>query len=235
MSSGVTDKDHEDLFFALPEDMEMLRRLLREPQGYTRGILYLITFYLAHSGNPVRLSANFIRKRFFPLQINAERSTRAVHPCIRDFLDFTGLAYERAGEFANPSYPVQEGLNTVFLVSPACGSGAFLFPRNLLEDGFERICRLHPLKRQGRSLLVAKEKLYLMVWMWRLWTKRNAAGSPGIIFLDILLKDVKQEIARIRSRDDIKPRELISSLACMDRMVKIRELNGTRAVVELLA
>ncbi|MHC9539370.1 MAG: hypothetical protein AB9903_07590 [Vulcanimicrobiota bacterium] len=154
--------------FKMPDSLEPFLHLLKGLHGYRYALLYIIIHYLAAKQNPVRILAQYLRKIFPPLQINAEHSQNSTHPCIADFLKSTALPYEKIPEPANPQFPNGEGMNRVFsIIFPAVDS-FFLLPESLMDVRFSPLFHMKKLCRQQRSLNVSAEKLYILVWLWRL-------------------------------------------------------------------
>ncbi|MHC9539369.1 MAG: hypothetical protein AB9903_07585 [Vulcanimicrobiota bacterium] len=48
------------------------------------------------------------------------------------------------------------------------------------------------------------------------------------------MKNAAYEMQRVRGRKDLKARELITSMESGDQLLKIRDMSGSRCVVELL-
>jgi len=220
--------------FRMPYSLEPFLLLLRGLHGYRYALLYIIIHYLATKQNPVRISAQYLRKLFPPLQINAEHSQNSTHPCIADFLKSTGLSYERISEPANPQFPNGEGMNRVFHIIVPSVETFFLLPESLMDVCFSPLFHMKKLCRQQRSLNVSAEKLYILVWLWRLSMQRNAACLASPFIADVPLKNAAYEMQRVRGRKDLKARELITSMESGDQLLKIRDMSGSRCVVELL-
>jgi len=218
----------------MPDSLEPFLHLLKGLHGYRYALLYIIIHYLAAKQNPVRISAQYLRKIFHPLQINAEHSQNSAHPCIADFLKSTELPYERIHEPANPQFPNGEGMNRVFHITVPAVEKFFLLPENLMDVRFSALLHMKKLCRQQHSLNISAEKLYILVWLWRLSMRRNAACPESPFIADVALKDAAYELQRVRGRKDLKARELITSMESGDQLLKIRDMSGSRCVVELL-
>lgn len=125
-------------------------------------------------------------------------------------------------------------MNRVFHITvPAVGK-FFLLPENLMDVRFSSLLHMKKLCRQQHSLNISAEKLYILVWLWRLSIRRNAACLVSPFIADVALKDAAYEIQRVRGRKDLKARELITSMESGDQLLKIRDMSGSRCVVELL-
>ncbi|MGV8118985.1 MAG: hypothetical protein AB2L14_04390 [Candidatus Xenobiia bacterium LiM19] len=220
--------------FKMPDSFEPFLHLLKGLHGYRYALLYIIIHYLAAKQNPVRISAQYLRRLFPPLQINAEHSQNSTHPCISDFLKSTVLPYERIHEPANPQFPNGEGMNRVFSITVPAVENFFLLPENLMDVHCSPLFHMKKLCRQQRSLNVSIEKLYILVWLWRLSMQRKAACQESPFIADVALKNVAYELLRVRGRKDLKARELITSMESGDQLLKIRDMSCSRCVVELL-
>jgi len=222
-------------FFKVPDCLDTVLRLQSGLHGHRYAILYLIIHYLGSQKNPVRLSAKSICRNFHPLQVNAEYSQGSTHPCIAELSRLTGYSIHRSEEPANSIYPDGEGRNRVLYISVPEPEKYFLLPAHLMEDGFSKLFPMKMIRKQHRNLNISSSKLYVLLWLWRLSTRRKAISEKRPVLLDVKLCEVVREMEKVSKKKDVKARELLISLETADHLIKIRDMSKSRCVMELLS